>query len=52
MTYRVNYLASDGAIRHTTVEAHSPEQAEQVAWDEDAKINDCGDNILQIISVE
>lgn len=50
--YRVNYLATDGEVRHTTVEADNEEHAKEVAMEEDGKINSCGDNINQIISVD
>ncbi len=52
MYYRVNYLASDGEIRWIGVEAESSEEAEQKAWEVDANINACGDNIMKIISVD
>lgn len=52
MKFRVNYLATDGAIRYTLVEAETEEQAKEIALDEDAQVNACGDNILKIISVD
>ncbi len=52
MIFRVNYLAADGNIRHTTVEADTEEQAEEIAMEEDARLSACGDNIAEIISVD
>lgn len=52
MTYTVNYLATDGEIRHMEVEAETSEDAVSAAFDKDAETNSCGDNILKIISVD
>lgn len=51
MKYTVNYLAEDGQVRHTEVEADDADSAKIVALDNNMG-NFGGDSILQIISVE
>ena len=50
MEFRVEYMAMDGEVRWTTVEADDEEHAKTVALEEDAMFY-CSDNIHTILSV-
>ncbi len=51
MRFEVKYLATDGEVRHRTVEADTKEEAEDKAWEDDAGGVGGGDNISRIICV-
>ena len=51
MEFRVEYMAMDGEVRWTTVEADDAEHAKTVALEKDAMFS-CSDNIHTILSVQ
>ena len=48
--YKIEYINMAGEIRHTTVMANNPDEAESNAYKEETSYSN--DNIHQIISVE
>ena len=51
MTYTIRYLASDGEIRWTEVDAENEEEAEEKLWEESHWGIGGGDDILEIIDI-